>query len=163
MTHPIQDPTPAAYGRFANAPASNTDVLRCDGVSGPSEAAADALESRLRRTIARVDQSAGWTGPRGVVRVDVDHPHSRQRRFVGDELAQLVERPGVQDAPLRPPSLDPRANTFEILEGKSSLRALGRAHQALTDGVVVWLMLVAKRQAVALIWFAAPLAVTADR
>jgi len=70
------------------------------------------------------------------VRVDVDHPHSRQRRLVGDELAQLVERPGVQDAPLRPPSLDPRANTFEILEGKSSLRALSRAHQVLADGVV---------------------------
>jgi hypothetical protein len=42
----------------------------------------------------------------------------------------------VQRAPLGPPSLDPRADAFEIFEGKPTLRALGRAHQVLADRVV---------------------------
>ena len=138
MTRRIQDPTSAAYGRFTNGPASNTNVLSRDSVGQPSKATRDTLETCLTRTIARVDQSAGriGTGPRGVARVHINHRYTRQSRLVSDELAQLVERPRVQDTPLRPPSLDPRADAFEIFEGKSSLRALGHAHQTLADRVV---------------------------
>jgi hypothetical protein len=136
VTHLIHDSAPAAYGRFTNGPASNTNVLGRDGVSQPSETTSDTLETCLRKTITRVDQSARGAGARSIVGVDVDHRYSRQSRFVGDEPAQLIERPRVQYAPLRPPSLDPRANAFEIFEGKSSLRAFGHAHQAFADRMV---------------------------
>src|ERR671935_1625054 len=96
------DPTPAAYGRMTAGPTSITNDQGREVVGMASEPAADAQEMRLRLPIGFVHESAARTRPAGVAWIDVDHGHARQLRLVGNELAELVERPGVQRGPLGP-------------------------------------------------------------
>src|SRR5205823_3571918 len=73
---------------------------------------------------------------RAVAGINRDHSHSRHLRFVFDEGAELVERPGMQRGPLGLPSPNPSANAFELFQGNRSLRALSLDHQSLADRVV---------------------------
>src|SRR5919197_6637115 len=131
------DATSAASGRMTTGPTPITNDQGREVVGQASEPAADTHELGLCSSIGFVHEAAARTGTRGVPWIDVDHGHTCQCRFVGDELAQLVERPGVQGGSWGgPPSLDPGANAREVFESNPTLRALSLSHDALADRMV---------------------------
>ena len=80
--------------------------------------------------------SAARTLPRRISRIDEHNRHAGQLRFIGQKLAQLPKRPGVQYDALWPASLDPRSNMRQIFDGYRPLRAFGQSYEAFGDNVV---------------------------
>ena len=82
----------------------------------------------------------GRTLPRGIARINREHRDTGQLGFVGEKLAELSKRPGVQyDALWRVPSghsLDPRADVLEVFKRHCSFRAFGQSYEAFGDNVV---------------------------
>ena len=92
------------FGRVDGGPdrdfAPGGDVHGRDVIRRPSVAARDALEVVARGAVRLVDETARGTRLAGVTRVDQDHHHAGELRFVGDERPQLVEPPVAQRSAL---------------------------------------------------------------
>jgi len=116
------------------SPARN--VASSDGISRPSEAAADTPEMRLRRTVGFCHMPAGGAGPGGVPGIDKDHRNACQTSLVLDEGAKLMERPTVLDATLSLLNREPFADALELFQGDAATGVFGLRDQPLADDVV---------------------------
>src|SRR6516162_655072 len=74
--------------------------------------------------------------PAGVVRIDKLHQDSCHCRLISDHLAQLRERPRVQNPSLPGPNFYPCADSFQVLHTDSSPGAFSRGHDLLANTVV---------------------------
>ena len=79
---------------------------------------------------------AGRAHLRGVRRVDVHQRDPGPCRLVGDVLAELGERPGVQRDPLGLAEPYPPADAAQVLQGDAASGAFSLGHDALGDDVV---------------------------
>src|SRR5438874_13781559 len=100
------------------------------------ETALNALELGLRRAVALVDAAAGGTGAAGVSGIDGDERQPRVRGLVGQEGAQLVERPGRENRTLLLGSRDPGANIGQVFDGDPAPGAFGSGDDLLGDAMV---------------------------
>src|SRR5262250_3144068 len=91
-----------------SGPAGN--VPRRDHIRRPSEATGCADKGSLSFTVLFRAMPTGWTGARGIARIDEVDRYTLQRSFIDDKRPELREGPGVECCALRPPSLHPRAN-----------------------------------------------------
>src|SRR5262249_18318237 len=98
----------------------------------------DAEELRLIATIGPLAVPTPRTGLAGIGWVHVDDPHASQRCLVGNEGAQLPERPIVQHSPLalRNRLLRAFADMREVFQRNPTRSAFRRAHNGLADAVV---------------------------
>ncbi|GIV22052.1 MAG: hypothetical protein KatS3mg023_3803 [Armatimonadota bacterium] len=115
------------------SPARN--IASSDGISRPSEAAADTPEMRLRRTVGFCHMPAGGAGPGGVPGIDKDHRNACQTSLILDEGAKLMERPTVLDATLSLLNREPFADALEVFRGDAATGAFGLRDQLLADDV----------------------------
>ena len=120
-------------------PAANVDRSVHVGVQRKRTRRAD--KRGLRFPSGFVDMSAARTHPRGIARIHRQHWDTGQRRFVGEKLAELSKRPGVQYDALHPygvpaANLDPRADVREVFKRHCSLRAFGQSYETFGDHVV---------------------------
>jgi len=74
--------------------------------------------------------------PAGVARIDQLHQDSCQCRLISDHLAQLRERPRVQNPSLPGPNFYPCADSFQVLHTDSAPGAFSRGHDLLANTVV---------------------------
>jgi hypothetical protein len=100
-----------------------------------SEAAGETAKGRLIGTVRFVRISALGALAAGTVRADRERD-SGERRFIADEMLQLIERPAMQNDLLRQPGLDPTAHAREFFEHHSAVRALVFRDGLLADAVV---------------------------
>src|SRR5229473_2771000 len=107
-----------------------------DGIGWPSEAAHNALESRLRRPIRPIDVPAGQARLRRVAGIDQLNWHPDVRRLVLHEGAQLSECPVCVARSLPPSNRDALADALEVFQSDSATGVFGDAHQRLADAVV---------------------------
>jgi hypothetical protein len=71
-----------------------------------------------------------------VGRIDMDDWHTSSPGLVGDELAELPERPRVQPDALGLPEPYPFADAAQVLQSDPTTSALSLHHDALADLVV---------------------------
>jgi len=107
-----------------------------DGIGRPSEAAHDALESRLRRPICPIDVPTGQARLRRVAGIDQHDWHPDARRLVPHEGPQLSKCPVGVARSLPPSNRDALADTLELFQSDSATGVFGGAHQHLADAVV---------------------------
>src|SRR5260370_17458528 len=120
-------------------PATSTNVHGRVQVGVGGEPTREKEELRLGNTIGSRAMPAATTGLTGVGRVDVDYRHPSQRRLVGDEGAELEERPTVQHAPLalnRSLRADPLADAPQIFQSDPARSVFCRADNGLADTVI---------------------------
>jgi hypothetical protein len=86
-----------------------TDILRSEEVRVTREPTLDALELRLGWAVALIHAAAGETGAAGIPGIDGDERKPRVAALVGQEEAQLMERPGRENGLLLLGSRDPGA------------------------------------------------------
>src|ERR1700730_12693441 len=107
-----------------------------DGIGWASEAAHDALETRLRGPIRPIDVPAGQARLRRVAGIDQHDWHPDTRRLVLHEGAQLSECPVGVARSLPPSNRDALADALKVFQGNSATGVFGGAHQCLADAVV---------------------------
>ena len=117
-------------------PGTRRDDACRDGIGWPSEAARNALETRLRRPIRPIDVPAGQARLRRVARIDQHHWHPDTRRLVLHEGAPLSKCPVGVARSLPPSNRDALADTLELFQSDSAAGVFGGAHQRLADAVV---------------------------
>lgn len=83
-----------------------------------------------------VTMTTGRTGARCVARVYPKDRHTRQLCFVGNLLAEIMERPTMQLASLRLSSPYPSANTLKVFESNTTPGALSLFYQSLANRVI---------------------------
>ena len=120
--------------RYDSRPA---DVHRRVQVRMGGVSTRDTEELRLRLAIGFLTMPTVATGLAGIGRIDVDHPHTSQRRLVGDEGAKLEECPTVQHSPLAlNRSLRAFADVLEVFKRNPARSAFRRLHNGLAQTVV---------------------------
>ena len=127
------------------APAHDTagcDDDCCFVVGVPNEATPATLKYRLGAAVTFVDPAAGAARLRRVGGVDLDERHSGLFRLVGEEPAELGERPGVQRGPLGLAKPYPLTDPRQLFDGDTAPGALSLGHDALE---IRWLMSAANR------------------
>jgi hypothetical protein len=112
------------------------DVLRRVGISTLSVGAICAVEVVPSGTVPLVDVPAAGTFPRCVAGIHQNDRYASQGGLVPDELAQLVERPGVQVGALSPTNRYPIADTAQVFELDPTTGAFGYTDECLGDAVV---------------------------
>src|SRR5579872_1820416 len=100
------------------------------------EPARPAKEPRLRDTIRLLTMPTAATRLAGIGRVHVHHWHTGQPRLVGNERAQLRERPTVQHSPLALGTVDATADALKVLKRDSASCVFRRADNGLAETVV---------------------------
>src|SRR5690348_5618907 len=80
--------------------------------------------------------AAGRAGAAGVPRVYQMHWHAYPCRFVGKELAQLEEGPGMPFVAMFVPNRDPLTNPRKVFKSDCLARDDGFFHQGLRDTVI---------------------------
>lgn len=113
------------------------DVPSTYKVSMRLESTPNAAERLLGGTVRLVDVPAFRAGPAGVPRVNCDYGDTGEQSLVGDEGAQLEERPASMSSPLTTPNGYPVADALEVFEGDATSGAFGLGHETLTDAVVL--------------------------
>jgi hypothetical protein len=83
-----------------------------------------------------LDMAAYTALPRSVPRIDIADRDTCTPGLVVDLLLKVCKSPRVQDTSLRSASPDPRADTFEILDGNSSSGAFSRSDDLLRNAVI---------------------------
>jgi hypothetical protein len=113
-------------------PATNIDCRVHVGMAGVP--VRRAQETRLRLQVRRLTMPTGITHLSGIRRVDVDHPDTSKRRFVGNEGAELEEAPRVQHTPMafRNRSLRAFADALQIFQSDPARSASEASRYALT-------------------------------
>lgn len=96
-----------------------------------------AEKFRLALTVGLVAVAALATSAAGIARVNQDDGNASQFRFVGDELAELAERPAGVPSPLLLPNRCPFADASQVLEADAAPGALGGSDDLFTDAVVL--------------------------
>ena len=94
------------------------DVARCDMVDFSGEPAVHAVEQVPALAVGFGDMAASGTGSTGVARVNKLDRGADKPALVGDLGLEILEGPGVQDAPLAFPSRNPPAYPLEVFEGR---------------------------------------------
>ena len=107
-----------------SGPARN--VSRCDMVGGPGESARYTVEQVPRLAVGLSDVAARRTGSACVARIDLFEGDAGKPALIGDLLLEVVECPGMQDAPLAFASRDAGADALQILKSNSSSGAFSR-------------------------------------
>nr|CEL18699.1 transposase IS200-family protein [Kibdelosporangium sp. MJ126-NF4]CTQ98183.1 transposase IS200-family protein [Kibdelosporangium sp. MJ126-NF4] len=121
------------------APAHNTtsrDVMCRIVVGVPNEATPATDKRRLRAPVLLVDPATAMALLRRVGGIDLHARHSRLLCLVGEVLAELGERPGVQRGPLGLAKPYPRADANEILDGDAASGAFSLGHDTFADLMV---------------------------
>lgn len=80
---------------------------------------------------------ANATSAAGVAGVNGNDRHTDGNRLVGDERAELIERPTLHAIPLRLASGSPRADAGQVFDRDGTLRVFGLGNDSLTDAVVL--------------------------
>ena len=112
------------------------DIPRSDSVGQARETTAHTGETRLRHPVGLIHQPTGGASTRGVPWVYQDYRHPGQLRLVLDELAKLVEGPGMVLASLALADGYPVADALEVLQGQATPSVEGFRHHLLADEVV---------------------------
>src|SRR4051812_17326015 len=112
------------------------DVTRSVVVGGASVSTPQAPEVVPGATVPLVDMPALGALPRRVTRVHQCHRNPSDRGLVADELAELVERPGVQVGPLGLLNRHPIADTAQVFELDPASGVFGRPNELLGDAMV---------------------------
>ena len=121
------------------APARDTalgDVAGRIVVGVGNDPARPTVEGFLVGPVAFVPVPALGAGLGGVPRVDGDQRYPGPARLVGEERAELVERPGLQGDPLGLAEPDPVADARQVFDGDSATGACSLGHDCLGDDVV---------------------------
>lgn len=113
-----------------------THVDPGDDVGGPSEAAPATAEMVPSGAVASLGVAAARAALRGVGRVHLDERYAGAACLVGDEPAELVERPGRVPCSLVASNRDPPADPLELFQGDAAFGALGDSNDCLGDRVV---------------------------
>jgi hypothetical protein len=90
----------------------------------------------LLLSIPLVNAAATRAGLAGIARIDKHHGHAGPLRLVRDEVAQLVESPGMQARTLTAPGRNPPAYALKIFQNKAARGAFGSLHDHLRNAVV---------------------------
>src|SRR5262245_27358624 len=88
------------------------------------EPARHAKEPRLRLAVGSLTMPTLATGLTRVRWVDQRHAHTSSLRLVGDERAQLKERPTVQHSPLALGTVDSATDVRQVLQRNAAPCAL---------------------------------------
>jgi len=97
------------------------------------------LATAIRLAFDWVNVQAVVTGLTGISRIDRNHLHPCLNGFVGNEQAQLIERPAIRPSALR---LGARQfvgafpNARQILHGNHSLKCFGLLHDRFADSMI---------------------------
>jgi hypothetical protein len=91
---------------------------------------------RLITSVALLTVATLRARPAGVARIDQLHRDSGQCRLISDHLAQLPERPIVQNPSLAGPNFYPCADSIQVLPTDSSPGAFSRGHDLVANTVV---------------------------
>ncbi len=87
-------------------------------------------------SIPFVDHAAARAGLARVPRIDRYQRNTGALRFVGDEDAELMERPRVQARSLTAPGRNPRADALQLFQGNAAFGAFGSLYDHLRDAVI---------------------------
>src|SRR6516165_9669900 len=121
------------FGRFT---AALPDILGSVdiGMRFPSARATPKLG--LITSVALLTVATLRARPAGVARIDQLHQDSCQCRLISDHLAQLRERPRVQNPSLAVPNFCPCADSIQVLHTDSAPGAFSRGHDLLANTVL---------------------------
>ena len=121
------------------APTNDTalgNVVRCIVVGVPNEATPHTFENALGATVSLVNPPARAAGLRGMGRVDLNESHTGSLSLVGQEAAELGERPRMQGGPLGLAKPYPVTDTAQLLDSNAAPGAFSLGHDAFTYPVV---------------------------
>lgn len=90
----------------------------------------------LRLAVSLLAVAARRTCARCVARVNLDDSHAVEARLVGEERAELGERPVVVLGPLTLSNRSPRTNVFKILNRNRSIRVFCLRNKPLGDAMI---------------------------
>src|SRR5579859_4561228 len=119
-----------------DGPGTRRDDACRDGIGWPSEAAHDALESRLRGPIRPINVPAGQARLRRMAGINEHNWNPDPCRLVLHEGAQLSECPVGVARSLPPSNRDALTDAVEVFQGDSATGVFGGAHQRLADAVI---------------------------
>lgn len=125
----VRDHKPIDNGSGPNVPGR-------DNVGVASEATSRTSKSGLVRPVGPVNVAAGRTGTRGIARIDKMNLHPCKLSFIGDELAELPERPFAVARSLGLVYRYPVADPGQLFERQVAAGVNGLGHQLLADAVV---------------------------
>ena len=121
------------------APAIDTagcDVDCCIVVGVLNEATPATLKFTLGEAVSFVHPATRAARLRRVCRVDFDERHPGLLGLIGEDRAELSERPRMQRGPLGFAKPYPRPDPRQLLDGDTAPGALRLGHDAFTDLVV---------------------------
>jgi len=87
-------------------------------------------------SVLSVDHTTARAALARVAGVDCDQRDASARRLVGDEGAELMERPGMQAGSLTAPGRYPPADALQIFQGNATFGAFSSLHDRLRNAVV---------------------------
>ncbi len=91
---------------------------------------------RLGAAILLGAMAAFGTGPASIARVNNSEWNTGEIRFVLQKLAELGERPRMQNCSLLAPGLDPFADAVQVFNGNAAFGAFSFGNDLLTDIVI---------------------------
>ena len=113
-----------------------TDVGRSDDISGRGETARYTGEKGLRRSVMFINTTTYRASSGGISGVNNFDNHPCESTFVGEKLAELVERPRVLLSPLTPPNRDSVSDTAQIFKGDTSSSVFSLCNNPLANCVI---------------------------
>lgn len=135
----LLDTQPDSRSDRADYWAPGCDVERAYPIGMRGKTAPGADELGLRSPTRLVDASAFWTWARSarVARVHRHEGHAGEQGLVGEERAQLCERPGMQSAPLSLSNRYPVADPRQFFDGDAASGVSGLADDVLADAMIL--------------------------